>query len=212
VKIFRNSEIDWAPPVSHRHRLTEHTGHHARACVTAAGHALEARAPPATRSAARRLCCPCAWTKTHPYLLEAEAKKPFSSSYSPSLALLSRRAATLLCSVLCRVSSPTPQATIAPSDCVVTPRGAALITNLLGLAPGSSRVGSTTKAPMSSPVAVVEKNAPSPAHSGERPVQPPPPLAPPVYRAAPRPLHRPPQPIHRPSAIIPHRSSCATVE
>jgi hypothetical protein len=64
----------------------------------AAGHAPEARAPPATRSAPWRLCCPCALTKTRPYLLEAEAKEPFSSSHSPSLALLSRRAATLLCS------------------------------------------------------------------------------------------------------------------
>jgi hypothetical protein len=185
VKIFRNSEIGWAPPVSHSHRLTKHTGHHARTCAIAAGHAPKARAPPATRSTSRRLCCPCALTKTRPYLLEAEAKKPFSSSHSPSLALLSHRAATLLFSVLCQASSPTPQATIASSDCVVTPRGAALITNLLGLAPGSSRIGSTTEAPKSSPVAVVEKNAPSPAHSGERPVQPPPPLAPPVYRAAP---------------------------
>jgi hypothetical protein len=63
----------------------------------AAGHAPEARAPPATRSAPWRLCCPCALTKTRPYLLEAEAKEPFSSSHSPSLPLLSRRAATLLC-------------------------------------------------------------------------------------------------------------------
>jgi hypothetical protein len=152
------------------------TGHPVwnRARATAAGHAPEARAPPATRSAPWRLCCPCALTKTRPYLLEAEAKKPFSSSHSPSLALLSRRATTLLCSVLCRVSSPTPQATIAPSDCVTTPRGAALITNLLGLAPGSSRDGSTTEAPKLSPVVVVEKNAPSSAHSGECLVQPPP--------------------------------------
>jgi hypothetical protein len=199
VKIFRNSEIGWAPPVSHSHRLTEHTGHRVRARATAADQTPEARAPPATRSAPWRLCCPCALTKTRPYLLEAEAKKPFSSSHSPSLALLSHRAATLLCSVLCRASSSTPQATIAPSDCVASPSGAALITNLLGLAPGSFRVGFTTEAPKSAPVAVVEKNAPSPAHSGERPVQPPPPLAPPVYRAAPRPLHRPPRPIHWPS-------------
>jgi hypothetical protein len=183
-----------------------------RARATATGHASEARAPPTTRSAPWRLCCLCALTKTRPYLLEAEAKKPFSSSHSPSLALLSRRAATLLCSVLCRALSPTPQAAIALSDCVATSRGAALITNLLGLAPGSSRDGSTTEAPKSSPVAVVEKNAPLPTHSGERPVQPPPPLAPPVYRAAPRPLHRPPRPIHRPSAIIPRRSSYTTVE
>jgi hypothetical protein len=74
---------------------------------------------------------------------------------------------------------------------------------LIGSHPGQFRDGSTVEAPKSSLVVVVVKSTPSLAHSGERTVQPPPPLAPLVYRTAPRPLHWPPQPIHRPSASFP---------
>jgi hypothetical protein len=69
-----------------------------RARATAAGHASEARAPPATRLARVASVLPMCADQDSPYLLEAEAKKPFSSSDSPSLTLLSHRAATLLCS------------------------------------------------------------------------------------------------------------------
>jgi hypothetical protein len=60
--------------------LVRATGHPVwnRACATAAGHAPEARAPPATRSTPWRLCCPCALTKNR-----LICSKPRPRSLSP---------------------------------------------------------------------------------------------------------------------------------
>jgi hypothetical protein len=156
-----------------------------RARATAAGHAPEARAPPATRSASWRLCCPCALTKTRPYLLEAEAKNPFSPSHSPSLPLLSRQAATLLCSGRRRAADSSRL--LPPSG---TPRRCRADTSV----PGANRQLHQPHRMTPSPSFHRHQGVPPWTDLPVSPRRPPTPqIGPPLRRGAPRPVSPPPR-------------------